>query len=336
MDATFGINLPIFVGDRKLAGTGPLHLGVWEYPYLNSPSWTKTLRISQKAEKLGYDSVWGPDHLAFGKDGACLNTWTVLSALSTATSKMKLGTLVLCNSYRNPALVAKMASTLAQISSNRFVLGYGAGWYGREYKMFGFDYPAPPERVAMLREALVVIKGLLEKSPFSFRGKYYQIESGVALPRPSKRVPILVGGFGRQILRLVAEYADAWDIGVNVSLQAYKERVEFLNGELRRRGRSLDDVRRSMHFQVIMAKDEAELRRKKRVIKSIVERALPRLSDKPSADFNVDIDNGIVGTPDQIRRKLRAYSELGCERFILSFLDYPKPNTLEWFASEFM
>jgi alkanesulfonate monooxygenase SsuD/methylene tetrahydromethanopterin reductase-like flavin-dependent oxidoreductase (luciferase family) len=336
LDTRYGINLPVYVGDRKLAKAGPVHLGVWDYPFLNSVTWTEILKIAQKAEKLGYDSVWGADHLAFGKDGAILNSWTVLSALSSVTSKLKLGTLVLCNSYRNPALVAKMASTLAIISSNRFVLGYGAGWYGLEYRMFGYDYPPPAERIAMLREALIVIRGLLEKSPFSFSGKYYRLDDAVALPRPTKRVPILLGGFGKQTLRLVAEYADAWDIGVNVSLPQYRERVEFLKGELKKRGRSFDDVRRSMHFQVMMADSEEELRRKKKVIKGIVDRAIPRLTDKPSPDFAVDIDNGIVGTPDQIRRKLRAYSEAGCERFILSFLDYPGSDVLERFASEFM
>lgn len=336
MDTSYGINLPIYVGDRKMAKPGPLHLGVWDYPFLNSVSWPEILKITQKAEKLGFDSVWGPDHLAFGKDGAILNTWTVLSALSSVTSKLKLGTLVMCNNYRNPALVAKMASTLALVSSNRFILGYGAGWYGLEYRMFGYEFPPPAERIAMLREALIVIRGLLEKSSFSFAGKYYKLDNAVALPKPTKRVPILIGGFGKQTLRLVAEYADAWDIGINVSLKQYQQRVEFLKGELKRRHRSFDDVRKSMHFQVIMARSEEELRRKKKVIKSIVERAIPRLSDKPSPDFNVDIDNGIIGTPDQIRKKIKAYSELGCERFIFFFLDYPKPNTLEWFASEFM
>ncbi len=91
-----------------------------------------------------------------------------------------------------------------------------------------------------------------------------------------------------------------------------------------------------MHFQVIMAKNTEELRRKKKAIKTIVERAMPRLSDKPSPDFNVDIEHGLVGTPAEIRKRLKVYSDLGCERFILIFLDYPRDNVLEWFASEFM
>src|SRR2546426_10994746 len=131
--------------------------------------------MTRQAETMGFESVWASDHFVFGKKGATMECWTTLSALAPMTSTVTMGSLVLCNNYRNPALLAKMASTLAEVSSNRLILGYGAGWYGLEYEMFGYPFPPPGERVGMMREGVIIIKGLLEEDTFTFNGKYYKI-----------------------------------------------------------------------------------------------------------------------------------------------------------------
>jgi alkanesulfonate monooxygenase SsuD/methylene tetrahydromethanopterin reductase-like flavin-dependent oxidoreductase (luciferase family) len=335
-DVSFGVYLPTYVGDPSPSRAGEAFLGVWDFPFLSAPSWENISKMALSAEELGYDSVWASDHFVFGKNGAAMECWTTLSALAPLTSSVAIGSLVLCNNYRNPALVAKMASTLAEVSSNRLILGYGAGWYGLEYGMFGYRFPPPGERVAMMTEGVRIIKGLLEEGRFSFSGRYYEILDAILEPKPKKRIPILIGGRGDRLLKTVAQLADAWDIGVNVAPANYRERVEALRGELRTEGRRFDEVARSIHIQVILGRDEDEVRRKKKVVSSIVERAEPRLKYKPSPDFKVDLDSALIGTPGKVSAKLKAYAELGCQRFILIFLDYPGKDALELFSSSFL
>jgi alkanesulfonate monooxygenase SsuD/methylene tetrahydromethanopterin reductase-like flavin-dependent oxidoreductase (luciferase family) len=335
-DVAFGVYLPTYVGELTPKRGGETHLGVWDFPYLASPSWKSIETMTSRAEAMGFDSVWASDHFVFGKYGATMECWTILSALAATTSSVKLGSLVLCNNYRNPALVAKMASTLAEVSSNRLILGYGAGWYGLEYEMFGYPFPNPGERVGMMREGVRIIKGLLEEDNFTFNGKYYKIRNATLVPKPSKKLPILIGGRGDRVLRTVAEFADAWDIGVNVPPAYYQERVRTLAVEMRKVGRKIDDVTRSMHIQVIIGRNADEVRRKKRIIQKIVERAEPRLRYRPSPDFRVDLESALIGKPEQVRARLKAYATIGCHRFILIFLDYPHADAMELFSSSLL
>ena len=335
-DISFGVYLPTYVGELRPKRTGETHLGVWDFPHLASPSWKTILTIAREAETKGFDSVWASDHFVFGKKGATMECWTILSALAALTSRVKIGSLVLCNNYRNPALVAKMASTLAEVSSSRLILGYGAGWYGLEYGMFGYQFPHPGKRVGMMREGVRIIKGLLEEDRFTFNGRYYNIRNATLEPKPAKKVPILIGGRGDRVLRTVAEFADAWDIGVNVPPAYYEERVKKLAVELRKAGRRNDDVTRSMHIQVILGKNDDDVRRKKRTIEKIVESAEPRLRYRPSPDFKVDLENALIGTPEQVRARLKEYASIGCQRFILIFLDYPHADAMDLFSSNFL
>lgn len=307
--------------------------GLYDLTLNDDVTWDRVVRFAKDAESLGYESLWSPDHFMLGKNGMTFEAWTTLSAISQVTSRVKFGTWVSCNNYRNPALVAKMASSLALMSDNRFILGYGSGWYQLEYTALGYDFPPPGKRVDMMKEGIEVILGLMKGGKFSYKGKYYSVTNMVNNPRPSKRVPLLIGGWGKRVIGIAAEYADEWDIGAEPTYGEYKEKVEFLKEELRKNGRNEDSVKRSIHAHVLIAENEEELREKKRRVMEVVNALGSSVVQLPSADYKFDIDKTIIGTPAQVRERLRRYVDLGCQRFELMFMDYPKYRSLELFAS---
>jgi probable F420-dependent oxidoreductase len=175
-------------------------------------SWPDILRFARQAEALGLDSVWVCDHfLSGGPDQppeGIHEGWTVLSALAAATTRVQLGQLVMCASFRHPALLAKMAVTADEISGGRLVLGIGAGWYDPEYRAFG--YPTD-RRVDRFAEALRIIRPLLRGEQVTLDGRYHRLRDAVLLPPPARPIPILVAAEGPRMLRLTARYADAWN-----------------------------------------------------------------------------------------------------------------------------
>lgn len=170
--------------------------------------------MAQAAEAVGFDSFWLADHLIYRyQDKPERGTWevfTFLSAVAATTRRMMLGPLVACTSFRNPALLAKMADSLDEISNGRFILGLGAGWHEPEYQAFGYPFD---HRAARFDEALQVIVPLLRAGEVDFAGTYYQASKAVLAPRgpSSSGPPIWIGASGPRMLRLVARYADAWN-----------------------------------------------------------------------------------------------------------------------------
>ncbi len=188
--------------------------------------WDATRLAVQEAEKLGYESVWLADHLM--GDRPVLESWTALSALSSLTTRIRLGTMVLCNSFRNPALLAKMAATLDNVSHGRLELGIGAGWKEDEYVGYGYDFPNPVTRVRQLKDALIILDRMWSKSPASYQGKHFRINQAYCEPKPVQkpRIPITVGGTGEQLmLKLVARHADRsnWWVAPKNSLKEEHE-----------------------------------------------------------------------------------------------------------------
>jgi probable F420-dependent oxidoreductase len=179
-----------------------------------APHYAEVREMALQAEATGFDSIWLYDHLLYRFPGqptrGIWECWTMLSALAEATQRVEVGTLVLCNQFRNPALVAKMASTLDEVSHGRFILGVGAGWNEPEFHAFGMPFD---HRVGRLEEALQIIAPLLKTGHVDFAGTYYQVRDCEITPR-GPRVggpPVLVGGLGPRMLRLTAQYADMWN-----------------------------------------------------------------------------------------------------------------------------
>jgi len=178
-----------------------------------APRYPEVREMALQAEATGFDAIWLYDHLFYRSPGkptrGIWECWTMLSALTEATQHVEVGTLVLCNQFRNPALVAKMASTLDEVSHGRFILGVGAGWNEPEFYAFGMPFD---HRVGRLEEALQIITPLLKTGYVDFAGKYYQARDCEITPRGPRGggPPVLVGGLGPRMLRLTAQYADLW------------------------------------------------------------------------------------------------------------------------------
>jgi alkanesulfonate monooxygenase SsuD/methylene tetrahydromethanopterin reductase-like flavin-dependent oxidoreductase (luciferase family) len=172
--------------------------------------------LALQGEAAGFDSLWLYDHLLhYGKDESTIGIWecwTILSALAESTRHVELGTLVLCNQFRNPALLAKMAITFDEVCNGRLTLGLGAGWNEREFKAFGYPFD---HRVDRFEEALQIIKPLLREGHVDFRGKYFQAPNCEIKPRGPRLSgpPLLIAGSGPRMLRLTATYADSWNAG---------------------------------------------------------------------------------------------------------------------------
>ena len=176
-------------------------------------TWDTFLTIAKEAEQLGYDSVWVSDHFISpsGHPGG-LEAWTALSALASSTRKIRLGTYVLCNQFRHPSLLARMASTLDNISKGRLELGIGAGWLKDEHIAFGFEWKKHPERVERLRETMEIMKQLWTKNHVTYKGKYFQLRSATLEPKPyqNPHPPVWIGGNSEAIRKVAAKLGDGW------------------------------------------------------------------------------------------------------------------------------
>ena len=176
------------------------------------PSWHDVRSFALAAEAYGFDSVWMFDHFFNrsddGRTEGMFESWTILSALAPITDRIGLGTLVMCGTFRNPGLLAKMATTLDEVSSGRLILGLGAGWHDAEYHAFG--YPVD-HRYTRFAEMVEIIRSLLDGEVVTFEGRFHRANDAVLAPAPRRRIPIIVAGDGDRMLRLTARAADAWN-----------------------------------------------------------------------------------------------------------------------------
>ena len=178
-----------------------------------APSWDELKAAARQSEEAGFDSVWLYDHLLHRFEGhptvGFWEAWTMLTALAAVTERVELGTTVLAAGFRNPALLAKMADTLDEVSGGRLILGLGAGWHEPEFDAFGFPFD---HRVSRLEEALQIVKPLLRERRVDFRGAYHRAEDCEIRPRGPREegVPLLIAAFAPRMMRLAARYADQW------------------------------------------------------------------------------------------------------------------------------
>jgi probable F420-dependent oxidoreductase len=194
-----------------------------------TPAYSELRDLTQAAEAGGLDSIWLFDHLLFRFDDEATKgiweCWTLLSALAEATNRVELGTIVLCNPFRNPALLAKMAHTLDEVSGGRLILGIGAGWHQPEFEAFGYSFD---RRVDRLEEALQILNPLLHEGTVDFKGTHYEARDCVITPLGPRTdgIPLLVGAFRPRMLRLAARYADMWNTAWLGSADELADRLE--------------------------------------------------------------------------------------------------------------
>ncbi len=216
------------------------------------PTFAETLAFAQHAEAVGLDSIWVFDHLLFRSadepDEGIREAWTTQAALVPVVPRIELGSLVMCASFRNPALMAKMAATLDDLSGGRVILGLGSGWHEPEYDAFGYPFD---HRVGRFAEDLEITSRLLRGERVSFDGRWRQMHDVVLVPPPDRAVPVLVAAMGPRMLRLAATWADAWNTawfgGADERLRAQLEALDEACGTV---GRDRMTLRRTVGIRL--------------------------------------------------------------------------------------
>jgi F420-dependent oxidoreductase-like protein len=286
-------------------------------------------RFGQEAERLGFDSIWVYDHFHTVPTPQLETTfecWSITAGLVRDTTKVRVGQMVTCNNYRNPALLAKMASTVDVMSHGRLDFGIGAGWHEAEYRAYGYDFPDGPERLRQLDEALQIIHAMWKEPYATFEGKHYHVRGAINEPKGVQKPhpPLWVGGSGEKVtLKLVAKYGDACNV-VGSNPEEIKHKFAVLKEHCDKVGRDYNDIIKSAHvFTSLVGPGqtaEAVTERWRRG-KSLEEY-------RWTAHF---------GTPSETVEHLQALQQAGVEYFVIYFRnDLTTMDTIRLFAEEVM
>ena len=283
-------------------------------------------RVAQTAEEVGFASVWLVDHfhtIPRPSQEVTFECWMSTAALARDTSTIRIGQMVTCNSYRHPALLAKMASTVDVLSHGRLNVGIGAGWDEQEYRAYGYAYPDGSERLRQLREAVQVMLGMWTQGEAYFEGTYYQMRGAINQPKGVQQphISLLIGGDGEKVtLKLVAQYADACNVGDDPT--TVKQKLAVLKQHCATVGRDYESIHRtSTTFCLIADSDE---------------QALAQLPAERKARIGNKVTTALIGNPETIRQRLVAYEEAGVQELVLRFVNGTNLEALRRFAREFI
>src|SRR5690242_11706607 len=285
-------------------------------------SWPALRDAAIRADKAGYDSLWTWDHLnaIVGPwQQPILEGWTTLAGLAAVTQKPTLGLMVGANTFRNPGLTAKLATTLDHISDGRAILGIGGAWFEREHDAFGFETWGSGfgERLDRLDESVMLLRRLLDGEHVTHEGRFYTLHDALCEPRPVQaHLPILIGGSGPQkTLRTTARYADAWNTGG--SPDELRQKDATLRERCAEIGRDPDEIQRTVSDWFLIRDDRAEARR-----------VLGELA-VANGDTLGDDDHAYIGSPQEIADELRPVVELGFRHIIMDALRPYDVETIE-------
>lgn len=273
-----------------------MRFSFWPNP---SQSYEDVLKLALHVEQTGWDGIWYADH--FMANAADTSTpwpeaWTTLAAIGATVPRLRLGTLVMGNTYRHPAIVAKMAATLDHISGGRAVLGLGSGWQENEHKQYGIPFYTVGERLARLDEACQVIKLLFNEKKSDFDGRFYQLQDASLAPKPIQNpLPLLIGGGGEKVtLKITAKYADEWNVWGDVD--KLRAKMKILDQHCADVGRDPKEIKRTAVALLFMSEDPEYLER-------------TRNSNLQQAT--------IIGTPEEIRDIVAEYENIGVDELIV-------------------
>ena len=284
--------------------------------------WEIIKKSALKIENLGYESLWVYDHFHTVPSPTIQPTyecWTLMSALSQITSSIRLGQMCTCNSYRNPAYLAKIAANIDVMSNGRLEFAIGAGWYDQEYKAYGYDYPSNGTRLKMLEESLQIYIEMMTKDKATYNGKYYNIFEAINEPKPIQKPypPLWVCGGGEKVtLKLLAKYGKYgnWD----VDLDTFKSKSRILQEHCDNQNRDFNSVIRTLHTNVIIGENEKDLKLK-----------ISKISEDTNIPESYYLNRPLVGTKIKVFENLDIYSELGCGYLTAYIPDIVWGNTVE-------
>jgi alkanesulfonate monooxygenase SsuD/methylene tetrahydromethanopterin reductase-like flavin-dependent oxidoreductase (luciferase family) len=254
-----------------------------------------------------FDTVWVEDHLQWGimPTAEC---WTTLTYLMAKYPNLKFGHIVLGQSYRNPALTAKMASVLQVMSGGRLILGLGAGWKEDEYRAYGYEYPPASVRIEQLDDTCAILRAMFTTSPATYQGKHYQVENVYNEPRPDQPIPLLIGGGGeKRTLRVVAQYADWWNLPFS-TVDEYARKQDALHRHCQELGRDFATIKQTYSGLLQVVADPADIR--------------------PVEGFYQ-----IAGTVAQVTTELQQFIDLGVTHFMFRIVGF-KMDSFMRFVNE--
>jgi alkanesulfonate monooxygenase SsuD/methylene tetrahydromethanopterin reductase-like flavin-dependent oxidoreductase (luciferase family) len=268
-----------------------------------------------------FASAWLPDHLMKG-DRPLLEAWTTLTYLAAEFPAYVFGHTVLSQSYRNPALLAKMAATLDYLTDGRLILGIGAGWQADEYGAYGYEYPSAGVRVEQLSEAIDILRAMWTQSPATYMGRHYQVREAYCEPRPAKPIPILVGGRRPKFMRVAAEKADIWQW--DGPIERYRIPYELLVANCAEIGRDLESITLSTAGEVYFPAALADF-------PSEPSSSFTDPAQDPSGAYAGELDWVMGPTPADAIEQLRPLIDLGVGHVTLYFWDR---RSVDMFARE--
>lgn len=296
MKVKLGIYIPMYGGWLRGVDEGE-----------NEPTFKYASEAAIKAESMGIESIWVPDHLLNplkGESANSLEAWTTLTGLAALTSKVELFHTTLCQGFRYPAVLAKMGATLDDISGGRFRFSLGAGWYEREFQAYGAPWDDHDVRIARAREQIEIVKSLWTKAKTNYKGRFFEITDGIVEPKPIQKPhpPIWWGGESEESRRLTADLADGWLINAS-TVEKAGEKARDMAERLDERGK--EPIQISIPGHIFMGKTDREAR-------SRVEKLT---GDKTSLAKSI-IERGFVGSPETVADKVQALSDLGIDYVI--------------------
>ncbi len=288
-------------------------------------TWDSIESAIHTMEAGGWDSIWFPDHFIppaawkGGEDQPIFESWSLLAAVAGMTEKLRMGHMVNGNTYRNPALVAKMATTIDQISRGRFILSHGAAWFQREHDAYGWEFPSLKERSDRFEESCQLIRLLLNsEEPVNFKGEYYNLENAPLSPKSfqSPHIPIMIGGLGeKRTLRTLARYGDMWNLDGfavgkeenvqygGMSLELFNRKVDILHRHCEKAGRDPSEISLTISMPTKLSKNKSE-----------------------TDAFIKQVGPGTVaGTADYIVSRVGEFMEAGVDEIMFS----PRPSDSE-------
>lgn len=279
-------------------------------------SYSEIKTLAQQAEEYGFDSVHVPDHL-IGFDPErkqpLLEAMTLMSAIAVETQKVKIGHVVLANSFRNPALTAKIISSLDNISNGRALLWIGTGWYEEEYKAYGYTFPLAKERVDQLEESFTVFKKLFTEDVTNFEGKFWKLENCKNFPKPIQKPwpQMVIGGSKDRLVTIACRDAD----GVNLphhGLHELEERTRFIASKLKKYNRDPEKFEISAFNTIRIANNDEE---RNEAVRQMIERAKQENEEITREEI---LRNNFVGYAEDVRAKIKSAEDLGVRKMIIT------------------
>jgi F420-dependent oxidoreductase-like protein len=304
-----------------------VRIGIFTGP--QNVSWPELRDVWLHADAHGYDSAWLWDHLVAlhgDLDDPHFEAWTLLASLATVTSNVRIGHLVTANTFRHPAVLAKMAATVDHTSGGRLVVGIGTGYYAEEHTRYGIELPSKAERAERLAEAAQILRGMWAPGRFTFAGRHYRLTDAPAEPKPLQPggPPILMGGAGERLMRNTALYADQWNLpdgAKGITPEHFRAKLDALQRVCGEVGRDPAEIESSTSMTVIVDEDARRARRR-----------FEAFREYRGWDEETTARHTVWGTPGRVVEELGRWEAAGVQHFLVHLVPGVNYEDLELFS----